>query len=111
VSAVDLYALAAAGLFALGIGGAFLLREVIRRILALNIAGLGVFLLLVTLGARSEVVDPVPHALVLTGIVVTVSATAFALTLLRRINADHGTDDTGDQGLERLPEDEGEARS
>lgn len=98
MSPIDLYAVAAAGLFAMGIGGAFALREVIRRILALNIAGLGVFLLLVTIAARGEVVDPVPHALVLTGIVMAVSATAFALTLLRRINADHG--------LERLPEDD-----
>ena len=41
--------------------------------------------------------DPVPHAMVLTGIVVAVSATAFALVLARRIYSVTGST--------RLPED------
>jgi len=34
--------------------------------------------------------DPVPHALVLTGIVVAVSISAFALALARQIHAESG---------------------
>ncbi len=36
--------------------------------------------------------DPIPHALVLTGIVVAVSATALALTLLRRLTEEQDND-------------------
>jgi multicomponent Na+:H+ antiporter subunit C len=39
---------------------------------------------------RAEAPDPVPHAMVLTGIVVAVSATAFALSLVRRLHARTG---------------------
>ncbi|GHG67737.1 hypothetical protein GCM10010919_16670 [Alishewanella longhuensis] len=63
--------------------------ELLRRILALNIMGAGIFLLMVTLAYRpvlqGEPADSVLHALVLTGLVVAVSATAFALALLGRI--------------------------
>jgi multicomponent Na+:H+ antiporter subunit C len=59
----------------------------VRKILALNILGSGVFMLLTALARRSGGAepDPVPHAMVLTGIVVAVSATAFALALARRV--------------------------
>lgn len=59
----------------------------VRRILALNVASSGVFLVLVALAYRAPApgADPIPHALVLTGIVVSVSATALALALARRL--------------------------
>jgi len=64
---------------------------VLRRILAFNIMGSGAFLVLVGLAQRHGVVDPVPHAMVLTGIVVAVASTALALALGRRIaEADAG---------------------
>ena len=65
-------------LFAMGLLGLFLGRNPIRRILALNVMGTGIFLFLVASAVRRplEGPDPVPHAMVLTGIVVAVSATA-----------------------------------
>ncbi|MDH5300879.1 MAG: NADH-quinone oxidoreductase subunit K [Gammaproteobacteria bacterium] len=80
-----LYALAGVGLFVLGLHGLIVYAHLLRKILALNIMGSGVFLVLIALGRRSAVADPVPDAMVITGIVVTVSATALALVLLLRL--------------------------
>ena len=53
---------------------------------------LSTFLVLVALGGRTPgaVPDPVPHAMVITGIVVAVSATALALALVLRVCAKTG---------------------
>lgn len=77
-----LYALAGVALFALGLVHLVARTHVVRRILALNIMGSGVFLVLIALAKRApEGPDPVPQAMVLTGLVVSVSATAVALFL------------------------------
>lgn len=56
--------------------------DLLRRIVAANVLGAAVFLLLVTFAQRGEgTPDPVPHALVLTGIVVAVSFTGLAVAL------------------------------
>jgi multicomponent Na+:H+ antiporter subunit C len=47
--------------------------------------GSGIFLVLVGLGQRTGIPDPVPQAMVLTGIVVAIAATALALALARRL--------------------------
>jgi multicomponent Na+:H+ antiporter subunit C len=75
------------GLFLAVLGGvaAFLHRDGIHRIIALNIAGSGVFLLLVAIPGGGSGVDPVAQALVLTGIVVAVAITGVALVLLARL--------------------------
>jgi multicomponent Na+:H+ antiporter subunit C len=75
------------GLFLAVLGGiaAFVHHDGIHRIIALNIAGSGVFLLLVTIPGRADGVDPVAQALVLTGIVVAVAITGVALVLLARL--------------------------
>jgi multicomponent Na+:H+ antiporter subunit C len=82
-----IYGLTGAALFALGVRGALVHRHLLGRVLAINVCGAGVFLVLVALAYRGPVLapDPVPHALVLTGIVVAVSATALALALGRRL--------------------------
>jgi multicomponent Na+:H+ antiporter subunit C len=82
-----LYALTGVGLFVLGLRGALLRRSLLGRILAINICGAGVFLSLVAIAYRGPELPPdaLPHALVLTGIVVAVSATALALALGRRL--------------------------
>ena len=82
-----LYALVGVGLFALGLRGAVLRRSLLGRVLAINVCGAGVFLLLVAIAYRGPGLAPdaLPHALVLTGIVVAVSATALALALGRRL--------------------------
>lgn len=81
-----IYALAGVALFVLGLGGVILLAHALRRILAFNLMGSGAFLVLVGLAQRHGGVDPVPQAMVLTGIVVAVAATALALALARRLH-------------------------
>jgi len=81
-------ALAGAALFGLGVHALLVRPSMLRKVLAVNVAGTGVFLLLVAGAQRGDSPpDPVPHALVLTGIVVAVSATALALALIRRLQA------------------------
>ena len=78
----------AAGVALLGAGAFGLARaqDALRRIVAINVAGLGVLTIMVTLAARGDgAADPVTHAMVLTGLVVSASATALALALVRRI--------------------------
>ncbi|MEF8794607.1 NADH-quinone oxidoreductase subunit K [Thiohalorhabdus sp.] len=82
------------GLFlaVLGSIATFLHRDVLRRIVALNVAGTGVFLALAA-GAGRGGADPVAHALVLTGIVVAVAITGVALVLLARLAEKDGEGD------------------
>lgn len=82
-----LYALGGALLFALGVVGMLLIAHLLRRILAFNLMSSGAFLVLVGLAQRNNVPDPVPQAMVLTGIVVSVAATALALALVRKLHA------------------------
>ncbi len=81
------YSLTAALLAGLGVHGLITRRHLLRQIMALNVIAGGVFLLLISTAYRNQgdFADPVPQAMVLTGIVVAISATAFALALLRRI--------------------------
>lgn len=81
-----LFALAGTLLFALGMAGLIVLEHALRKILAFNIMGSGSFLVLVGLAQRQGSADPVPQAMVLTGIVVAVAATALALALARRLH-------------------------
>ncbi len=82
------YGVAGMALFALGVGFTFVSQQLLRRVLAINIAGAGLFLVLIAVGYRgiNQTADPVPHALVLTGIVVAFSATALAVALLRQLS-------------------------
>jgi multicomponent Na+:H+ antiporter subunit C len=80
-----LYALAGTALFSLGIWSAIVHAHLVRKVIAINVAGSGTFLVLVGLAQRGGEPDAVPQALVLTGIVVAVSATACALALARRL--------------------------
>jgi len=82
-----IFALTGVALFALGLRGALLHPALLGRVLAINVSGAGVFMLLVALAYRGPAgnPDPLPHALVLTGIVVAVSATALALAMGRRL--------------------------
>ena len=80
MSAADFYALLGIGLFAMGLYRLVAGIEAVQRILSLNVMGVGVFMVLIAT-AVGQPPDPVPHAMVLTGIVVAVSATAFALAL------------------------------
>jgi len=80
-----LYGLLGIVLAGLGVHAAIVQRDSIRRLLAINVMGVGVFLVLIATAyfGPDQDPDPIPHALVLTGIVVAVAATALALALLR----------------------------
>jgi len=88
-----LYAQVAVVLMGIGFYGLVIYSHLVKKILALNVVGSGVFLFLVAAADQtsSSVPDPVPHAMVLTGIVVAISATALALALACRIHQVTGT--------------------
>jgi multicomponent Na+:H+ antiporter subunit C len=87
-----LYSLTGVGLLVVGLHGLIARPHLLRKLIALNVMGGGAFMLLVAVAYRNagEAPDAVPHAMVLTGIVVAVSATAFALSLIRRLHAETG---------------------
>jgi len=99
MSGLEIYSLCGAALFAMGLHGAAVRPSLLVKIVALNVMSTGVFLLLIGLAPRTAGgrPDPVPQAMVLTGIVVAVSVTAFALALARRL--------AGISGRARLSED------
>ena len=67
--------------------------DLLKRIIAINLLGTGIFIILIAIGYREGgPPDPVTHALVLTGIVVAVSATGLALALASHLSA------TGEDG-------------
>lgn len=72
--------LAVAGLVRL-----LLVRDRVARLVAMNVVGSGSLLVLIALAARSEPIDPVLSALVITGLVITVAFTGVGAVLIRRI--------------------------
>ncbi len=86
------YALLGAGLFSLAFYALIVQPHLLRKILAFNIMGSSVFLVLAGLARRTVdgAPDPVPHAMVITGIVVAVAATALALMLMLRLREASG---------------------
>jgi multicomponent Na+:H+ antiporter subunit C len=101
-----IYGTTAVLLFCMGLHGLIVNRNVLRMIMGLNIMAAGVFLLFISLADRNRdlFADPVPQAMVLTGIVISISATGFALALARRIHSR-----TGQTTLHTDSEPEGEA--
>ena len=95
LSPEQLYALAGVWIAVLGLRGVLVGADFFRRILAANILGSGVFLVMVSLAARPADAppDPVPHGMILTGIVVAVSGTALMLALLGRLRGPETSDD------------------
>ncbi|TVQ88658.1 MAG: Na+/H+ antiporter subunit C [Chromatiaceae bacterium] len=94
-----LYGAAGILLFVIGLWSLLVHASILRKLIAINIMGSGVFHVFIAVAYRGPALapDPVPHALVLTGIVAAVSATALALALAARLEqpterdpADHG---------------------
>jgi multicomponent Na+:H+ antiporter subunit C len=89
MNAATLFGLCAAVLIGLGLYGLLVQPHPLRKILAFNIVGSGVFLLFGAIAYRGAGAgmggDPVPQALLITGIVVAFSATALAVALLLRL--------------------------
>lgn len=90
MSAATLYGMCSAALIGLGLYGLIVHPEPLRKILAFNLIGGGVFLLLGVVARRGAAIglggDPVPQALVITGLVVAFAATAVAVALLLRLS-------------------------
>ncbi|MEP9379929.1 NADH-quinone oxidoreductase subunit K [Aquabacter sp. CN5-332] len=91
MSPATLFGLLAAALVGLGLYGLIVRPEPLRRILAFNLVGAGVFIVFGVVARRGAVdglgADPVPQAVVITGLVVAFCATALAVTLLVRLAA------------------------
>ncbi len=90
-----IFGLTGLAIFTIGLFGALVMVEPLRRVLALKLCSVGGGFMLVVAAWRAppEVADPVPHALVITGIVVMISATAVALALIRRLHTlEHDSD-------------------
>jgi multicomponent Na+:H+ antiporter subunit C len=86
-----LYALVGIGLFCIGLYALIVHEHLLRKILAINVMGSAVFLEFVALAQRMSIApDPVPQAMVITGIVIAVAATAFAIALTLKVAAEAG---------------------
>jgi multicomponent Na+:H+ antiporter subunit C len=87
-----LYGLCGAALVAIGLYGLVARAHLLRRILGFNLVGSGIFLLFGSLTARHPTasVDPVPQAMIITGIVVALAATALAVALAARLHEETG---------------------
>lgn len=64
-----------------------LARDPVVRLISMNVVGLGSLLLLIALAARSDSIDPVLSALVITGLVITVAFTGVGAVLVRRLES------------------------
>lgn len=89
MSAPTLYGLCAAALMGLGLFGFILHPAPLRKVIAFNLVGVGVFLFFGVAARRGAGAgfggDPVPQALVITGVVVAFAATALAVALIVRM--------------------------
>jgi multicomponent Na+:H+ antiporter subunit C len=94
MSDATLYGLCGAVLVGLGLFGLIVHPQPLRKVLAFNLIGGGVFLLFGVVARRGAAAgfggDPVPHALIITGIVVAFAATALAIALLLRLFRETG---------------------
>ena len=99
------FAVTAVILFGIGVMNMMLQQNLLKKVVGFNIMDSAVFLLLASLGYIEGgvapivgdkgfdplYINPIPSGLVLTGIVVSVSITAFSLALIQRIYKRYGT--------------------
>jgi multicomponent Na+:H+ antiporter subunit C len=90
----DLFGLCGSALVGIGLYGLIVHRQGLRKILTFNLLASGVFLLFGVMARRGAVVglgaDPVPQAMVITGLVVAFASTALAVALLLRLHEEAG---------------------
>jgi multicomponent Na+:H+ antiporter subunit C len=93
--AATLFGLCAAALVGLGVYAFIVNPQPLRKLVAFNVVGNGVFVLFGAIAHRGAGAgwggDPVPQALLITGLVVAFSATALAVVLLLRLFAEAGS--------------------
>jgi multicomponent Na+:H+ antiporter subunit C len=93
--AATLFGLCAAVLVGLGVYALIVNPQPLRKILAFNVVGNGVFVLFGAVADRGAGLgwggDPVPQALLITGLVVAFSASALAVAVLLRLFDETGS--------------------
>lgn len=105
---INYYEAAAVILFGIGFVNLLLQNNLIKKFIGLNIMDTAIYLFLAAKGyiagrvapivvdgitSVEKYINPVPSGLVLTGIVVSVSVTAFSLALVQRLYKYYGTVD------------------
>jgi multicomponent Na+:H+ antiporter subunit C len=94
MSAATLFGLCGAALVGLGLYGVIVQPQPLRKILAFNLIGGGVFVMFGVVARKGAAAgfggDPIPQALVITGIVVAFAATALAVALVLRLFQETG---------------------
>ncbi len=106
-------------LFVIGFHTMLTHSNLIKKVIGMNIMDTSIFLFFVAIGyvkqgrapifhngpAEHIYVNPLPSALILTGIVVAVSVTAYALSLIVKLYEHYGTIDADEIALIRSQED------
>jgi multicomponent Na+:H+ antiporter subunit C len=96
MSAATLFGLGASAAAGLGLYGLIVNAQPLRKLLAFNVFGSSVFVFFGIVARRGATADfhgdPVPQALVITGIVVAFAATALVIALLLRLFQATGSD-------------------
>lgn len=89
IDSATLFGLCAALLVGVGVYALIVNPQPLRKIIAFNVVGAGVFLLFGAIARRGSGAgwggDPVPQALLITGLVVAFCASALAIALLLRL--------------------------
>ena len=100
MSQATLYGLVGALLVGVGLYGLIIGASALRKLIAFNVLGSGVFLIFGVIARRGAGAgfggDPVPQALVITGLVVAFAATALTVGLLVRLAEVSGCGDVDD---------------
>ena len=107
---------AAIVLLALGLYGVLINKNAIKLIISLNVFEVGLNLFIISIAYLKDgvmpilsseqvspsvmMVDPLPHALVLTAIVIGVGTTAIGLSLAKKMYQKYGTYDLNEWGVE-----------
>ncbi len=94
MSAATLAGLVGAALVGFGLYGLIVNPQPLRKVLAFNLIGSGVFLVFGIVARRGAAAgfpfDPVPQAMVITGIVVAFAASALAVALILQLQEETG---------------------
>ena len=99
-------------LVGLGLYGLIVDPQLLRKVLGFSVLGSGVFLMFGVIARRGAgagfTADPVPQALVITGIVVAFAASAIAVALILRLYEETGRLALDPDGWAKKPEDKAE---
>lgn len=110
MNSATLFGFCGAVLVGIGLYGLIVHPRPLRKLVAFHLLGGGVFLLFGVVARRGAAAglggDPVPQALVITGIVVSFAATALAIAIIQRL-----AQETGQTGLDSAPPPEPRAQS